>query len=212
MRRLSINHHAADRFKPNPLVDETGTAVLQIVGDWGQVDADGRTELFLSPDLAEVAKGSAVSGLLAGLIGGTNDPIAMLRNQGEGIQTLRRAKVPMRGVPFRHTDVARVVRTARNGADPDAFGIQVLEPNIPPATFEQRATSAELQGYANGFADARFGVYDLVRPDGALILRHWAAIDAQMLLAASTFDVADDAYPLAEAVMLCLARYLSWRF
>ncbi len=66
------------------------------------------------------------------------------------------------------------------------------------------------RGYRNGYADPRYGVYDLVHADGRPIARHWATIDEHNHLVASVFDVADEAFPLPEAVMLCLARHLSW--
>jgi hypothetical protein len=209
--RLTIDHRAAKRFEPNPLVDETGRTILGIVGDWAQVDDRGRTELFIEPDLGRVAKASAIGGLLGGLTGGSNDAPSLLRNQGEGRQTVKRARVPMRGVPFRWTAVATLSRIRNTGAL-DEYLVDIAEADIPSVSFRHAATEAELTGVSNGFADPRWGVYDLVHPDGRRIVRHWATIDDKLALAASTFDVDDGSFPLGLAAMLCLARYHAWRF
>jgi hypothetical protein len=209
--RLTIDHRGADRFTPNPLVDPAGRVVLSVVGHWGQTDGHGRTELFLSPDLGRVAKSSAISGLIGGLLGGGNDPVAFLRNTGEGTQTLKRAKPPARGVPFRSTPVAQVSRRRASG-ELDRYEVEVVEAGLPAVAFDHRATAADLEGLSNGFGDPRFGVYDLVHADGRPILRHWATIDRDLRLTASTFDVEDESVPLAFGVMLSLARYQSWRF
>ena len=94
---------------------------------------------------------------------------------------------------------------------PDAYRVEVHEPGLAPATFDQRADAASLAGYANGFADARFGVYDLLHPDGRPILRHWASISSDFHLATSVFDVEDETYPLPEAIVMCLAMVMAWR-
>jgi hypothetical protein len=209
--RLTIQHQAAARFKPNPLVDPAGRTVLGVLGDWGQVDGSGRTELFLSADLGKIAKESVISGLIGVLFGGGSDPTSFLRNTGEGTKTLKRAKPPVRGLPFRSTAVAQVSRHRATG-ELDRYEVEVVEAGLPAVAFDHRVTSADIQGLTNGFGDPRFGVYDLVHADGRPILRHWATIDRDLKLSASTFDVEDASVPLAFAVMLCLARYQSWRF
>ena len=96
-------------------------------------------------------------------------------------------------------------------ADPTAYSVQMQEP-LPPALFAQRVGADAMAGYVNGYADRREGVFDLLHADGRPILRHWATIDEKLRLRTSTFDVGDLDFPLAEAVMLCLARWRAWRF
>jgi hypothetical protein len=51
-----------------------------------------------------------------------------------------------------------------------------------------------------------------VLADGRLVLRHWATIDRDLRLQRSTFDVEDADFPLDLGVVVCLARYHSWRY
>ena len=89
--------------------------------------------------------------------------------------------------------------------------MEAKEGGLPPVAFEQRVEGAALAGVSNGFADPRDGIFDLVHADGRPIVRHWATIDADRRLVRSVFDIEDAAFPLGEAVIICLARFACWR-
>lgn len=218
MLRLSVDHRAGRHGRDAVLADDRGTVFLRLVADWAITNDEGRTTLFIAPDLGSIAVASAVSGLIDGIVGGifggsTAGP-TYSRNQGPGRQTVKRARVPIRGVPARWSPVATVVReSAQPGAQPGArpgYRVEGHEETLPPVVFAQRLDGAALAGHANGFGDAREGVFDLEHVDGRPIIRHWATIDAERHLVRSVFDE-DEAFPLDEAVMLCLARFACWR-
>jgi len=184
---------------------------MRLTGAWAVADDEGRTELFLSPDLLAVAKGSAISGLVSGLIGGDGTPDFYSPNRGEGVQTVKRAKTPMRGIPVRWTPVATVSRQRSESGAAEAYSVEAHESSLPAVRFLQQVGAESLAGYVNGFGDPRYGVYDLVHDDGRIVVRHWATIDEHRRLVGSVFDVEDEAFPLREAVILCLARVYSWQ-
>ena len=208
--RLFVDHTAGKHGRGAVLADETGRRALGLNGAWAVTDDGGRTLLFLAPDFAAVAKASVVDGLISGALGVDSSSPARLRNAGPGHQTVKRPKVPVRGLTGRWTPVATVDRE-RTESGEYRYLVEPHEEALPPATFAHLVDPAGLAGDANGFADPAQGVWDLVHPDGRGILRHWAAIDKERHLVRSTFDVEDDEYPLAEAVMLCLARFACWR-
>jgi hypothetical protein len=211
VKRYSVDHRAGRSGRDAVLVDEQGRVGLRLSGAWAVTNDDGRTELFVSPDLAGIARAAAVSGMVSGLLGLEGTAQHYSPNRGDGLQTVKRAKVPMRGVPVRWTPMATVTRDRSTPGQPDAYRVELHEAALAPVTFAQQADPASLAGYANGFADPRYGVYDLLHADGRPILRHWATIDERFQLTASVFDVVDEGYPLPEAVILCLARVISWQ-
>jgi hypothetical protein len=211
VKRYSVDHRAGTSGRDAVLVDEQGRPRLRLSGAWAVTNDDGRTELFVSPDLAGVARAAAVSGMVSGLLGLEGTAQHDSPNRGDGLQTVRRAQVPMRGVPFRWTPMATVTRDRSTQGEPGTYRVELHEAGLAPVTFAQQADAASLAGYADGFADPRYGVYDLLHADGPPILRHWATIDERFELTGSVFDVMDEDYPLPEAVILCLARVISWR-
>ena len=215
MQRYTADHRAGRSGRDAALVDEAGRRVLGLSGAWAVTDGEGRTTLFVSPDFGGIVKGSIVSGLLDGVVGGVigvdDTGSHDSRNPGEGVQTIKRAKRPVRGVPFQWTPVATVRRERSEAGVPPRYLIEPHEAGLPPVRFVQEVGGESLAGYRNGFADPRFGVYDLVHEVGRPIVRHWATIDDRGALVGSVFDVADPDAPLAEAVILCLARHVSSR-
>ena len=211
MKRYTVDHRAGRSGRDAVLVDDQGRPGLRLSGAWAVTNDDGRTELFVAPDLAGIAKAAAISGMVSGALGLDDTSMHYSPNRGDGLQTVRRAQVPMRGVPFRWTPMATVTRDRSRPGEPDAYRVELHEAGLAPVSFAQQADSASLAGYANGFADPRYGVYDLLHADGPPILRHWATIDERLDLTGSVFDVVDEDYPLPEAVILCLARVISWQ-
>ncbi len=211
MRRLSVDHQAGRSGRDAVLCDESGRRVLGLVGDWAVTDDEGRTVLFLAPDYRGIVTGALVGGMIDGLLGGDVGSSPRSRNAGPGVETVKRPRQPLRGIPPRWTPVATVSRQPGLPGATTSYRVEPHEP-IPPVGFLQRFDANGLAGYDNGYADRREGVFDLVHADGRPILRHWATVDAGLRLRTSTFDVEDAAFPLAEAIMLCLARWRAWRF
>lgn len=210
MRRYTVDHQAGRAGRDAALVDEAGATALHLSGTWAVTDDEGRTRLFLSPDYGAIAKSSIVSGLISGALGLDSNVDAYSPNAGEGVHTVKRAKTPMRGIPLRWTPMATVRRERSLQGVPPPYEVDVHEADLPAVRFAQQVDAASLAGYANGYSDPRYGVYDLVHDDGRPIARHWASIDRHNHLLASVFDVADETFPLGEAVILCLARFLAW--
>lgn len=211
MNRYTADHQAGKSGRDAVLVDDRGRRVLGLRGDWGVTNDDGRTTVFLAPGYAGMVRSAVVSGIIGAILDVPADTPARWANAGEGRQVVKRGNPPVRGVPARWTPVATVIRERHGPGEPDGFRVEIHEPDLPPVAFAQPADPATLAGYRNGFSDPRFGVYDLLHADGRPILRHWASIDTANRLTASVFDVEDDAFPLPEAVVLCLARVQSWR-
>lgn len=210
MQRYRVDHQAGKGGRDAALVDEQGRVALRLHGTWAVTDDQGRTELFLSPDYGGIVKDAVVGGVISGILGVDNTTTHYSPNRGEGAQTVKRAKTPMRGIPVRWTPMATVSRERADYGVPPGYVVEPHEPTLPPVRFAQQVDASSLAGYANGYADARYGVYDLVHLDGRPVLRHWSSIDGHNRLVASVFDVLDVSYPLPEAVSLCLARFLSW--
>ena len=215
MQRLNVDHRAGRHGRDAVLADDQGNVFLRLAADWAVTNDEGRTTLFIAPDLGSIAVASAVSGLIdeivGGIFGGSTAGPTYSRNQGPGRQTVKRARVPIRGVPVRWTPVATVAREPGRPGEPAGYRVEAHEDALPPVVFAQRLDGTALAGLANGFGDAREGIFDLEHVDGRPILRHWATIDAERHLVRSVFDVEDEAFPLGEAVIICLARFACWR-
>ncbi len=211
MRRLTIEHQAGRHGRDAALRDEAGRRILGMSGDWGVTDDDGRTVLFFAPDYRGIVASAIVGGITGGILGDAPPPALASRNAGPGVETVKRARRPVRGIPTRWTPVATVSRQPGRAGDPTSYRVDIDEA-LPPVAFVQRVDPQALGGFSNGYADRREGIFDLVRVDGRPVLRHWAFIDPHLKLHTSTFDVEDSDYPLPEAVMLCLARWRAWRF
>jgi hypothetical protein len=210
MRHYTVDHRAGKGGRDATLLDEQGRVALRLNGAWAVTDDAGRTKLFLAPDFGAIAKASIVGGLISGVLGVDDTIQHSSPNHGEGAQTVKRAKAPMRGLPVRWTPMATVSRERSDPDVPPGYLVDLHESSLPPVRFAQQADAATLAGYSNGYADRRCGVYDLVHLDGRPVLRHWSSIDRDNHLVGSVFDVTDTAFPLPEAVILCLARFLSW--
>ncbi|MFI5040245.1 MAG: hypothetical protein ACHQNA_00095 [Acidimicrobiales bacterium] len=210
VQRLVVDHTAGKSGRDAVLVDEAGRTVLGMSGAWAVTDDARRTVLFLAPDFGGIAKSAVIGGIIDGVLGFATSTPARSRNAGPGRQTVKRARVPARGMPPRWTPVATVTRESTEVGDV-AYSIEPQEEDLPPVRFVRPVEAASLAGYANGFGDPAQGVWDLVHIDGRTVLRHWATIDKDRRLKASTFDIEDSEYPLGEAVMLCLARFSCWR-
>lgn len=210
MRRYTVDHQAGKAGRDAALIDEHGRVALRLKGSWAVTDDEGRTELFLSPDYGAIVKDAVVGGVISGILGVDNTTTHYSPNRGEGAQTVKRAKVPMRGIPVRWTPMATVSRERSNPGVPPDYTVEAHETTLPPLRFAQEVEAAALAGYANGYRDPRYGVYDLLRLDGQPVVRHWTTIDGHNHLVGSVFDVVDETFPLGEAVILCLARFLSW--
>lgn len=213
MQRYTVDHQLGKLGRDAVLLDESGRRIVGLDGTRAITDDQGRSVLFLSQDYQGLIKGSIVSGLMGGVLDGIlgESTQTYSRNAGPGVQTVSRAKVPMRGYPVRHSPVATVSRERTNTGEPTAYSVRVHE-ELGQVTFAQRVDATALASYENGYADRREGVFDLLHEDGRPILRHWATIDKKLMLYTSTFDVEDPEFPLPEAVMLCLARWHAWRF
>ncbi len=211
MRRYTVDHQAGRRGDGAVLSDDAGRPVFSMNGDWAVTNAERRTVLFISPNLGEIAKAAIIGGLIDGLLGGATSPWAGSSNPGPGAQTVKRARVPVRGIPARSSPVASVTRTSPGRQDAE-YQVKMHEPALPEVTFVQGIRDDELTGLTNGFARPRDGVFDLVHADGTPILRHWATIGRDARLEQSAFDVEDGAFPLAEAVMIAMARFAAWRY
>jgi hypothetical protein len=210
VRRLSVDHQAGKLGRDAVLSDESGRRIFPLAGDWAVTNDDRRTVLFLAPDFTGIIKAGIVGGLFEGIIGGSGTASPAARGSGPGQQTVKRANPPIRGIPPRWTPVATVTRERSQPGVPTAYVVEMHEA-LPPVAFVQRFDTEALRTFDNGYGDRREGVVDLVHADGRPILRHWATIDAKYRLRTSTFDIEDDGFPLAEAVVLCLARHLAWR-
>ena len=209
MRRLTADHLAGGRHHETALVDEAGQRVLGLAGSWAVTDEEGRWTLYIAPDYGSIVKGAVVTGLMEGIIGGPDGPPVYQRNTGPGTQTVRRATHPLRGASLRSSVAVSVVREPFNAGQIPSYAVQGHEPGWPDARFVQTVDTSAFAGYANGFADARFGVFDLVHLDGRPIARHWASIGRKRDLERSVVDVFDEDVPLPEVVILCLARFLA---
>ncbi len=210
MRRLMVDHEAGKSGRGATLTDPTGLRVLGLISSWGVTNEAGRTVLFLAPDFGGIVRAGLVGGILDGVLGMPADSSPRARGPGEGRQVVKRANPPAPGMPPRWTPVATVTRERTAAADPTAYTVEMHEP-LPAVRFMQRVDAATLHDVDNGYGDRREGVFDLEFADGRPILRHWATIDRQYRLRWSTFDVEETEFPLAEAVVLCLARFLAWR-
>lgn len=214
MQRYTVDHQAGKLGRDAVLLDENGRRVVGLAGPRAITDDQGRSVLFLSQDYKGLIRGSIVSGVVGGVLDGilgSADSMHYSPNAGPGVQTVSRAKVPMRGIPVRHSPVATVSRERTNHGEPTAYSVTMHE-ELGPVAFAQRVDAPALASYENGYADRREGVFDLLHEDGRPLLRHWATIDKKLMLHTSTFDVEDAEFPLPEAVMLCLARWHAWRF
>jgi hypothetical protein len=211
VRRLTADHLAGGRRHETAFRDESGRSVLGLAGTWAVTDDQGRWTLYLAPDYGSIIKGAITTGIMDSIIGGPDGPPVYQRNSGPGVQTIHRAKVPLRGASMRSTMVVSVSRELANTGQWPPYSVQSHEAGWPDARFEQTVESATLAAYANGYGDPRRGVYDLVHLDGRPIARHWATVDKKGDLERSVLDVVDEEVPLDEVAILCLARHLASR-
>ncbi|MBI3751521.1 MAG: hypothetical protein HY263_07685 [Chloroflexi bacterium] len=211
--RFRIDHRAGGRARETEAVDDAGRTVLHVKADWAITDDHGRSVLFVAPELARQARASLFDGLINGLLGVdmNNIPADVLRNVGPGRQTVRRAVVPMRGIPVRWTRVAAVTREAHGPADsPPAYDIERQDGGEAGLRFVATPDPAATP-QTTGFADPRYARYELRHADGRPIIQHAARIGSDRSLEQSTFVVTDPSVPTDEAVILCLARFQAWR-
>src|SRR6478672_4928987 len=113
MNRYQVDHWAGDHGRGAVLADSSGRRVLGISGDWSVTNDEGRTTIFLSPDIGGILKGAVTGGIVSGLLGGDTNVWAGWRNTGIGVQTVKRATRPVRGVPLLWIPIASVSRTER---------------------------------------------------------------------------------------------------
>ena len=209
--RLTVDHTAGGRHRETAAVDGNGRVVLRIKGDWAILDQQGRWTLYNTPEMLATAKAKLIDGLLGGLLGtSANASTAIGRNAGPGHETVRRALLPAKGPSPRPQEMAAVDREPANPHEPGHYRVTWTSGSDPGMTFVPVADPTATRE-STGFADPRFAAYELRYADGRPVIRHTAQISKDFNLERSIFEVLDPAFPLDEAVILCLARFHAWR-